>query len=455
MEFVLMHKDVKVLKFELGRSNEFRRVLEIYDADHLPFSTAQGAKQGYPGLAEWWSDRCIPVTRDEYANLKAALPEDNSLSLATKSHGLSVDDQYWIKREDEDIAYDDVSFFSNRFSEDIGDIMVGTKKGGDVDYRSPDSTLGGNLKKRWKGVGGKTYLLKAGSKPYQYEIFNEVIASRVMTILGIEHVDYEFVTDNGQIYCSCPNFVSYNEDLVTAYQLRNSKKQRNDASLYQHLLSVYESLGVPDYKIKLDQMLFIDYLLGNVDRHLNNFGVIRDAKTLEFLRMAPVFDTGSCLGFDVSDTQLGNMPEVEWKPFKSGKCKSQLQLIQDYSWLDINALRAIPKEVDKVLQGFKDYVSSQRREAVLAFVVRRVNDVLKHLGINKVVSYNPTPLTSLEKLILEYIKDNGGELDKLEPLMELTGSAYITIYRAVSSLTEKGFLIREGSRKTGRWTLAD
>lgn len=455
MVFVLMHKDVKVLKFELSPENRFRRVLEIYDASRLPFSTDQGAKQGYPGLAEWWADRCIPVTRDEYANLKASLPDDDSFSLAAKSHGLSVDDQYWIKREDEGIAYDDVSFFSNRFSEDIGDIMVGTKKGGDVDYRSPDSTLGGNLKKRWKRVAGKTFLLKAGSKPYQYEIFNEIIASKVMTILGIEHVDYEFVTDNGQIYCSCPNFVSYNEDLVTAYQLRNSKKQRNDASLYQHLLSVYETLGIPDYKTKLDQMLFIDYLLGNVDRHLNNFGVIRDAKTLEFLRMAPVFDTGSCLGFDVSDAQLESMRDVEWKPFESGKCKDQLDLIADYSWLDADALRSIPKEVDRVLRGFESYVSRQRREAALAFLVRRVNQVLGRLGVGKAVSYNPAPLTSLEKRVLEYIKDNGGELDRLEPLMELTGSAYITVYRAVSSLTDKGFLVREGSRKTGRWTVAD
>lgn len=455
MEFILMHKDVRVLKFELDERNEFRHVIEIYDARHFPFSTDRDAKQGFRSLAEWWSDRCIPVTRDEYANLMASLPEDDSLSLAAKSRGLSVDDQYWIKKEGEDIAYDDVSFFSNRFSEDIGDIMVGNKKSGNVDYRSPDSTLGGNLKKRWKSVGGKTYLLKAGSKPYQYEIFNEIVASKVMTILGIEHVDYEFVVDAGQIYCSCPNFISYNEDLVTAYQLRNSKKQKNDASLYAHLLSVYESLGIPGFKAKLDQMLFVDYLLANVDRHLNNFGVIRDAKTLEFLRIAPIYDTGSCLGFDATDAQAKSMTDVEWKPFKSGKCRTQLDLIKDYSWLDLDALRSIPREVDRVLRGFQSYVSEQRREAVLALIVRRVNDVLRHIGIDKPVVYNPSPLTALEKRIIEYVQGNGKTLEKLEPLAESLGVAYITVYRAVSSLTEKGVLIRVGSRKAGHWIAAE
>ena len=448
-----MHKNIKVLKFELSQANTIKRIIEIYDMRHLPFSTDRDIKINHAAIKEWWTDRCIPVTRDDYANLKAALPDDDALSLMVKSRALSLDDQYWIKQEDETIDYDDVSFFSNRFSNDVGDVMVGIKNSADMNYYSPDSTSNGNLKKRWKIINGKTYLLKAGSKPFQYEIFNEIIASKVMEMLHIEHVDYEFVVDGGQIYCACPNFISYNEDLVTAYQLRNSRRQKNDASLYTHLLSVYESLNLPDYKKKLNQMLFVDYLLANVDRHLNNFGVIRDAKTLEFLRVAPIYDTGSCLGFDISDEQQRNLHDEDWKPFKSGKHKSQLDLIDDYSWLDLEALKSIPREADNILRSFQDHISERRRDTTLALIVKRINSVLAQLGNNDVIAYNPNPLTQLEKRIISFIELNGRELRDLQALAGFIGCAYITAYRAISDLTKKGVLVRVGSKKTGYWTL--
>ena len=45
----------------------------------------------------------------------------------------------------------------------------------------------------------------------------------------------------------------------------------------------------PDYQI------VTDFLLSNVDRHLNNFGVLRDTSTLEFVGMAPIFDSGNSM----------------------------------------------------------------------------------------------------------------------------------------------------------------
>ena len=301
--YILMHKNIKVLSFELSSNNYIGKIFEIYDKRHLPFSTDRDISLNQKAISQWWVERSIPLTRDDYANIRDNLPYDNSLSLVVKSHALSLNDQYWIKREDEDIDYDDISFFSNKYSNDIGDIIIGIKNSGDINYYSPDSTLSGNLKKRWKNIDGKNYLLKAGSKPNQYEIFNEIIASKVMDILNIDHVNYSFVIDGDHIYCASTNFISYNEDFVTAYQLRYSKKQRNDISLYSHLLSIYKSINIPNYQKVLEQMLFIDYLLGNNDRHLNNFGVIRDAKTLEFLRSAPIYDTGSCLGYDLTDDE--------------------------------------------------------------------------------------------------------------------------------------------------------
>lgn len=37
------------------------------------------------------------------------------------------------------------------------------------------------------------------------------------------------------------------------------------------------------------------WILINTDRHFNNFGVLRDTKTLAFVGMAPIFDSGNSM----------------------------------------------------------------------------------------------------------------------------------------------------------------
>ena len=43
-------------------------------------------------------------------------------------------------------------------------------------------------------------------------------------------------------------------------------------------------------------MLVLDYLIVNEDRHLNNFGLIRNAVTPEWIGAAPLYDNGNLIG---------------------------------------------------------------------------------------------------------------------------------------------------------------
>lgn len=45
-------------------------------------------------------------------------------------------------------------------------------------------------------------------------------------------------------------------------------------------------------------MLVLDYLIVNEDRHLNNFGLIRNAVTLEWIGTAPLYDNGNSMWFN-------------------------------------------------------------------------------------------------------------------------------------------------------------
>lgn len=50
-------------------------------------------------------------------------------------------------------------------------------------------------------------------------------------------------------------------------------------------------------------MFAVDALLGNFDRHNGNWGVIVNENTME-VRIAPVYDNGSCLYPQLTDEQM-------------------------------------------------------------------------------------------------------------------------------------------------------
>ena len=194
-------------------------------------------------------------------------------------------------------------------------------------------------------------------------------------------------------------------------------------------------------------------LLGNTDRHLNNFGVIRDAKTLEFVRVAPIFDTGSCLGYNLSDDELSKINHVDWMPFMSKKHTDQLSLIEDYFWIKFDILQAIPFQINELLKQYSDYVSDKRRKAIVSFLTRRINMIFRYFNIEKELSDDDVELTSLEQGILNYMKSHNNRLDDLRVISTKYGVVYLTAYRAIRSLVSKRLVRRSGATKNGCWIL--
>lgn len=64
-------------------------------------------------------------------------------------------------------------------------------------------------------------------------------------------------------------------------------------------LNIKNILEVPCVEY-LQKMFILDYIMLNEDRHLNNFGVIRDVKTLEWKQICPIFDTGRSMNTNVT-----------------------------------------------------------------------------------------------------------------------------------------------------------
>ena len=67
-------------------------------------------------------------------------------------------------------------------------------------------------------------------------------------------------------------------------------------------------------------MIVLDYVIANEDRHFNNFGVLRNAETLEWLGFAPIYDSGSSLGYDKMPAQMRSEKEVGLQALQKPSC---------------------------------------------------------------------------------------------------------------------------------------
>lgn len=376
MKCTLMHKRIAVAEIELDDATGFiQKIGTIYEPEHLPVGTAvKNGAADRAALNEWWTDRSIPASRSGVREALETLEIASTKILLVRCYGLSLSDQYWICPEGSGLTWDALNFFDNDFSDDIGDVLFGANRKADVlDFSSPDNTSDGNLKKRWKIIGGKRYLVKGGSNPFRQQPFNEVIAAGIMERLGIPHVPYQVAWNKGAPYSLCEDFVTRDTELIPAWRILKTQKKSNNVSVYQHFINCCEALGIQNTVSFLDRMIVLDYIIANEDRHFNNFGMLRDAETLEWIGFAPIYDSGSSLGYDKMPPQICSEKEVVCKPFKNHHTE-QLKLVSDFSWIDFRRLEDVGGFMESVLtsEGAEEYMDPKRIRAITGSVKGRI-----------------------------------------------------------------------------------
>ena len=352
-----------------------QKIGAVYAPEHLPVGVPvrRGATDR-AALNEWWTDRSIPTSRSGVREALEMLEINSPKMLLVRCYGLSLSDQYWICPEGSDLTWDRINFFGNDFSEDIGDVLFGADKKADgLDFSSPDNTSDGNLKKRWKIINGKRCLVKGGSNPFRQQPFNEAIAAGIMERLDIPHVPYTVTWNKGAPYSVCEDFVTENTELVSAWRILKTQKKDNSTSMYQHFINCCEALGIQGTVLFLDRMMVLDYIIANEDRHFNNFGVIRTAETLDGLGFAPIYDSGSSLGYDKTSAQIRSEKEVICKPFKNHHAE-QLKLVSDFRWINFDRLADGKELIASVLSadGAEEFIDESRISAIAAVTAKRI-----------------------------------------------------------------------------------
>lgn len=379
MRYMLMHKCFAVAELVFDETTgSIIKTGTVYDRDRLPVGvTERNGKADRFLLNEWWRDRSIPDTRQGIKDALYALEINNTQVLPLRSYGLSLSDSYWILPESSNINWYDLNFFENAFSEDIGDVLFGQERNiRTFDFNSPDNTTDGYLKKRWKIINGKRCLIKGGSNLERQQPFNEVIASKIMDRLGIYHAPYNIIWEDDEPYSVCEDFVTRDTELISAWRIMQTQKKDNSTSVYQHFVNCCKSLGAPDVVPALDRMLVLDYIIANEDRHLNNFGLLRNAETLEWLGFAPIYDSGSSLGYNSLLSQIHTEKNIICKPFKK-RHDEQVKLVTSFDWIDFSKLSDAGDMVREVFSDprTKELISENRKETIAQMVDRHIESL--------------------------------------------------------------------------------
>ena len=392
MKKILMNKKKEVLLAEYNEESKFfDKIYEVYDINYAPYILKSFYKENEindtpfrTNLSEWFRGRGIPSWRDRLDLLLHRLNINAPSELLDKAFGLSLSDQYWLKPYNTKINYDDINFFDNDFdySEFLEASLSKNSKTimSENSLKTPNNTTDGMLKKAWIIDGGTRYLLKSGYKNELLQPFNEVLASEICKRLGFNHVSYSLDTYKDTVVSKCPCFITKDTELITCFQIRNDMKRNDNIKDYEEYIKVLEEHGISDARIKMENMYIIDYLIMNEDRHLNNFGIIRDVNTLKWLDVAPIFDNGQSLNiayYDNEEMHISGEGRLfyEVKPFDE-----IIKVVKDIKRINLSKLDGIVEWFDELLHKYQHLTNfSDTRINRLCILLNRQLNKLKKL----------------------------------------------------------------------------
>ena len=377
-QFDLMNKNRRVLSFAYDSTlHAATAIISLEEVAWAPPAIlSNDDTTNLTALNAWWRHRGIPASRHQIERLLLTLSLDSTAVLAEESLGLSLSDRYWIRPSGSELTWEDVNFFDNDFSDELGMLTLETPSAGArANLMSPNSTAGGNLQKKWVIASGQRQLIKGATGLFGQEPFNEVAATSLHRRLlnEADFVPYTLVFDKRGVYSSCPEFLGPNEEFVPAHDLVHTALGTHGTVTYPQVLDAFVAAGLDEARVKkaLAKMFLCDYLIANYDRHLRNFGAIRNVETLEYTRVAPIFDSGAALWCWQRHLKYPQDWNYVAPPFGEGmEPLRQVKLFDAYAWFDPSRLTGWPDEAADILSK-NDIMPQQRIEAIREELERR------------------------------------------------------------------------------------
>lgn len=272
---VLMSGDRAVARIRGGE-------IEPLDMERLPLYLQRGGD-----FEVWLDSRAIDRHRTNSRILKKVLRLHDSSDTAAvlRAHGATITDNYWFMQEVEDLSWDRVRFCEDTFS-DVA--LTGSFDSYSRQYTedqlragSPELTNIGSFEKCWKLENGRWWMTKAGTVE---ERFSEIFIARLGKALGFAMAEYY---PQGE-YVKTPDFTDGKYNYEPAWALVGDNED------YSFNYDRFAALD-PSLAGQYLDILYMDALCFNMDRHTMNYGILRDAESGKVVSMAPNFDNNIAL----------------------------------------------------------------------------------------------------------------------------------------------------------------
>lgn len=289
----LMSRDKKVAEIKDG-------VLKPLKPQLLPFFFQENGD-----VEAWMESRAMDWKSRPNARLLRKAFRISDLSAADmvqRVEAASVTDTYWLKPEGSSLQYTDVRFQSNEFWQAAlrGPSLADFSK---PFSRTPELTNTGSFEKCWhRDEAGIWWLYKKGTPE---QIFSEAAAYKIARYLGYPVAQYEVVDETTIRSRDFTNGASVNFEPASSLKFSSDNITDN----YAH----FRELS-PELAMQYAQIVTMDALIVNADRHSGNFGFLRDVDTGAVLSLAPNYDNNLSLLAIHYDQQDGlDRFMVDWR----------------------------------------------------------------------------------------------------------------------------------------------
>lgn len=278
--FTLQNRLRTVLPFELVKSK--------YDDTQRQIAI----RKNYDIILNFLANRVLPLSRDNAKKVYnifgfSQLQDDLSKAkIAICCKAVSLQDNYWIKNDDDNTQWSDVNLRTNKLNEIVAQISLhGSSLSLTGALTTPELTGQGAYAKAWKRENGDLWLYKRGAKD-STESRIEVMVSNILDNCNVNHLDYKLGISNDSVEgditcCKCKCMTTEDISILPAMDF-HTYCNSNDKDFLQEVLK----LDAESYY----KMNIIDYLISNRDRHGLNWGFFYNCNTMTILGCHPLFD---------------------------------------------------------------------------------------------------------------------------------------------------------------------
>lgn len=294
MNYELKHFDTTLVRFSATEDTNTPEIKILWKNDAKKDLFPLDLELTEEGIAKWLKHRTIPKNRAYVHNFlsKCGLNINRPMTIIKVSKGLSLNDCYWVVEESFEGTYDKFNLYDNRFSQVLA-LIAFTGYGSSIRTSlasCPEFTTNGMLPKCWRRKDGKILLYKGGTSGASNtgnEPYSEYYAAQIAKVLGINAIEYGLSQWKGELCSTCELFTSKEYSFLPVGRVVTSGGMKS-------VREYYEKLG-QTFVDSLNDMLVLDAIIMNTDRHFGNFGFIVDNKTNKIVAPAPLFDHGNAL----------------------------------------------------------------------------------------------------------------------------------------------------------------